>query len=110
MRLTLLFRSKETKLVLNLSKQKLTLLFLAVCGIFLVSSRSTSSLDEDIARIQYAKSGFEKQANELDSLKAATEQRMTGMMIKLAEMQSEIQNLDLLGERLIEHRPMSTFS
>ncbi|MEP1383468.1 MAG: M23 family metallopeptidase [Paraglaciecola sp.] len=101
MKLTLLFRSKEKKLVLNINKQKLTLALVAVCGIFLVSSRSTSSLEEDIVRIHYAKSGFDEQANELDSLKTSTEQRMTGMMLKLAEIESEMQHLDLLGERLV---------
>ncbi|WP_133470116.1 M23 family metallopeptidase [Paraglaciecola marina] len=101
MKLTLLFRSKEKKLVLNINKQKLTLLLVAVCGIFLVSSRSTSSLEEDIVRIHYAKSGFDEQANQLDSLKTSTEQRMTGMMLKLAEIESQMQHLDLLGERLV---------
>ncbi|MFT2090166.1 peptidoglycan DD-metalloendopeptidase family protein [Paraglaciecola sp. 2405UD69-4] len=102
MKLTLLFRSKEKKLVLNISKQKLTLLFVAVCGIFLVSSRSVSSLDENIARIHYAKSGLNEQVNELDSLKEATEQRMSGMMLKLAEIENQMQNLDLIGERLVK--------
>jgi murein DD-endopeptidase MepM/ murein hydrolase activator NlpD len=34
-------------------------------------------------------------------LKTSTEQRMTGMMLKLADMQTQIQRLDALGSRLV---------
>jgi murein DD-endopeptidase MepM/ murein hydrolase activator NlpD len=102
MKLTLLFRSNNARFVLNIDKQKLLLALLAISGLFLVSSRSTHSPEENIARIQHAKTGFVLQAEEVSLLKTATEQRMTGVMLKLADMQNQIQRLDALGSRLVE--------
>jgi murein DD-endopeptidase MepM/ murein hydrolase activator NlpD len=101
MKLTLLFKSNNAQFVLNINKQKMLLGLLAISGLFLVSSRSTTSVDEDILRVQSAKSGFEQQAAEVSQLKSATEQRLTGMLLKLADMQSQIQRLDALGSRLV---------
>jgi hypothetical protein len=56
MKLTLLFRSNNARFKLNIDKQKLLLALLAISGLFLVSSRSTHSPEENIARIQHAKS------------------------------------------------------
>jgi murein DD-endopeptidase MepM/ murein hydrolase activator NlpD len=102
MKLTLLFRSNKARFVLNIGKQNLLLALLAISGFLLVSSRSTHSPEENIARIQYAKTGLEEQANEVTLLKSTTEQRMTGMMLKLADMHIQIQRLDILGSRLVE--------
>ncbi|MGK0306886.1 MAG: hypothetical protein ACI8UG_002648 [Gammaproteobacteria bacterium] len=102
MKLTLLFRSNNARFVLNIDKQKLLLALLAISGLFLVSSRSTHSPEENIARIQHAKTGFVLQAEEVSLLKTTTEQRMTGVMLKLADMQNQIQRLDALGSRLVE--------
>jgi murein DD-endopeptidase MepM/ murein hydrolase activator NlpD len=102
MKLTLLFRSNKARFVLNINKQTLIFILLVISILSLVSSRSTHSPEENIARIQYAKTGLEQQANEVTLLKTTTEQRMTGMMLKLADMQSQIQRLDALGTRLVE--------
>jgi murein DD-endopeptidase MepM/ murein hydrolase activator NlpD len=102
MKLTLLFRSNKARFVLNINKQTLIFILLVISILSLVSSRSTHSPEENIARIQYAKTGLEQQANEVTLLKTTTEQRMTGMMLKLADMQSQIQRLDALGSRLVE--------
>jgi murein DD-endopeptidase MepM/ murein hydrolase activator NlpD len=102
MKLTLLFRSNKARFVLNINKQTLVFVLLVISILSLVSSRSTHSPEENIARIQYAKTGLEQQANEVTLLKTTTEQRMTGMMLKLADMQSQIQRLDALGSRLVE--------
>ncbi|MFT6991686.1 MAG: murein DD-endopeptidase MepM/ murein hydrolase activator NlpD [Paraglaciecola sp.] len=107
MKLTLLFRSNQARFVMNINKQKLLLALLVVSGFSLVSSRSTHSPEENIARIQYAKSGLEQQANEVDILKTTTEQRMAGIMLKLADMQSQIQRLDALGSRLVEQAKLN---
>ncbi|MFQ3189174.1 MAG: hypothetical protein ACI936_000298 [Paraglaciecola sp.] len=107
MKLTLLFRSNKAHFVLKVDKQKLLFAFLAVSGFFLVSSRSTHSPEENIARIQHAKTGFIVQAEEVSLLKTSTEQRMTGVMLKLADMQSQIQRLDALGSRLVEQAKLN---
>ena len=74
---------------------------------FLISSRSTLSPEENIARIQHAKTGFKQQAEEVSSLINSTEQRMTGVMLKLADMQSQIQRLDALGSRLVKQAKLN---
>lgn len=102
MKLTLLFKSNQARFVLNIGKQKLLLALLAICGVFLVSSRSTHFPDENISRVQFAQTGLKQQAQDVNQLKVATEQRMTGIMLKLADMQSQIQRLDALGSRLIK--------
>jgi hypothetical protein len=107
MKLTLLFRSDNARFAININKQKLLLALLVISGLFLVSSRSTHSPEDNIARIQYAKTGLDEQANEVSALKLNTEQRMTGMMLKLADMQSQIQRLDVLGSRLVQQAKLN---
>lgn len=107
MKLTLLFRSNNARFVLNIDKPKLLLALCAISGLFFISSRSTHSPEESIVRIQHAKAGLEQQAKEVDLLKSSTEQRMTGMMLKLADMQSQIQRLDVLGSRLVERAKLN---
>ena len=107
MNLTLLFKSNKAEFVLNINKQKLLLALLAISGFFLVSSRSTHSPDENIARIQHVKTGLEIQADKVDMLKTSTEQRMTGMMLKLADMQTQILRLDALGSRLVKQAKLN---
>lgn len=102
MNLTLLFKSNQSQFVLNINKQKLLLSLVVISGLFLASSRSIDSSDNNIARIQYVKTGLESQANEVDLLIKSTEQRMTGVMLKLADMQSQILRLNALGSRLVE--------
>lgn len=93
--------------MLKVDKQKLLLALLAISGFFLVSSRSTHSPEENIARIQHAKTGFVLQAAEVSLLKTTTEQRMTGVILKLADMQTQIQRLDALGSRLVEQAKLN---
>lgn len=107
MKLTLLFRSDNARFVVNINKQKLLLALLVISGLFLVSSRSTHSPEDNIARIQYAKTGLDEQANEVSTLKLNTEQRMSGMLLKLADMQSQIQRLDVLGSRLVQQAKLN---
>tara|TARA_B110000503_G_C7142444_1_gene411439 strand:- start:95 stop:1003 length:909 start_codon:yes stop_codon:yes gene_type:complete len=107
MKLTLLFRSNKARFMLNIGKKQLLLALFAISVFFLISSRSTHSPEENIARIQHAKTGFKQQAEEVSSLINSTEQRMTGMMLKLADMQSQIQRLDALGSRLVKQAKLN---
>jgi murein DD-endopeptidase MepM/ murein hydrolase activator NlpD len=107
MKLTLLFKSDKARFVLNIDKQKLLLALSVISILFLVSSRSTHSPEENVARIQEAKKRLELQADEITLLKTSTGQRMTGIMLKLADMQSQIQRLDALGSRLVEQAKLN---
>ncbi|PKG93345.1 M23 family metallopeptidase [Paraglaciecola sp. MB-3u-78] len=107
MKLTLLFRGNKAPLVLNIDKQRLLLGLIVISVFFLISNRSTHSPEENIARIQHVKTGFVQQAEEVSLLITSTEQRMTGVMLKLADMQSQIQRLDALGSRLVEQAKLN---
>jgi murein DD-endopeptidase MepM/ murein hydrolase activator NlpD len=107
MKLTLLFKSDKARFVLNIDKQKLLLALSAISILFLVSSRSTHSPEENVARIQEARKRLELQANEVTLLKTSTGQRMTGIMLKLADMQAQIQRLNALGSRLVEQAKLN---
>lgn len=102
MKLTLLIRSQKTRLKFSADKQKLIIALIAISGIFLISSRSSDPVDDNLARIHYAKSGFEQQSQEVNELKTVTQQQLTGMTLKLADMQSQLLRLDALGARLVE--------
>ena len=93
--------------MLNIGKKQLLLALFAISVFFLISSRSTHSPEENIARIQHAKTGFIEQAEEVSLLITATQQRMTGVMLKLADMQSQIQRLDALGASLVEQAKLN---
>ena len=102
MKLTLLLRSEKTRLKFSADKQKLIIALIAICGVFLISSRSSNPLEENLSRINYAKTGLEQQSKEVDELKTVTQQQLTGMTLKLADMQSQLLRLDALGARLVE--------
>ena len=102
MKLTLLVRSEKTRLKFSADKQKLIIALIVISGIFLISSRSSNSGDENLSRVNYAKTGLEQQAREVDDLKNVTQQQLTGMTLKLADMQSQLLRLDALGSRLVE--------
>jgi murein DD-endopeptidase MepM/ murein hydrolase activator NlpD len=107
MNITLLVRSEKTRLKFSVNKQQLIIALLIICGIFLVSSRSTQTIDENIDRIGYAKAGFEQQEQRVTELKSATEQQLTSMTMKLAEMQSHLLRLNALGARLVEEASLN---
>jgi murein DD-endopeptidase MepM/ murein hydrolase activator NlpD len=107
MKLTLLFRSNKARFIININKQKLLLGLSAVCVLLLVSSRSTHSPDEKIARIQYVKTGLDEQAYEVNRLKTNTEQRMAGMMLKLADIQTQILRLNVLGSKVVQQAKLN---
>ncbi|MGS2719664.1 M23 family metallopeptidase [Paraglaciecola aestuariivivens] len=107
MKLTLLFKSNNAQFVLNINKQKLLLGLIAISGLVLVSSRSTTSPEENLARVQSAKAGLELQAEQVSQLKLETEQRMSGVLRKLADMQSHIQRLDAMGLKLVEQAKLN---
>ncbi len=107
MKLTLLLRSNKSRFALNMNRRQLMLALLLTCGLVLVSSRFVTSVEENVARVQHAQAGFVQQAEDVQQLKNQTEQKMTGMLLKLADMQSQIQRLDALGARLVEEAKLN---
>ncbi|MFT5675857.1 MAG: murein DD-endopeptidase MepM/ murein hydrolase activator NlpD [Paraglaciecola sp.] len=107
MSLTLLYRSNKARFIYSPTKSQIMVVIIAVCGLVLISSRSTDLPSENNARLKFAQTGFKQQSFELESLKATTEQRLSGMMLKLAEMDSQVQRLDALGAHLVEQAKLN---
>jgi hypothetical protein len=102
MKLTLFFRNNKARFILNINKQKLLSGSSTISVLLLVSSLLTHSPDEKIA-----KTGLDEQANEVSLLKTNTEQRMTGMMLKLTVMQTQILRLNVLGPKLVQQAKLN---
>lgn len=73
-----------------------------VLGLVFVAGRSTHTVSDAQARIDFTQSGLIAQREEVETLKQNTEQQLTGMMLKLGELQSRIQRLDALGEKIAD--------
>ncbi|GAA0855566.1 M23 family metallopeptidase [Aliiglaciecola litoralis] len=102
MSLTLHYKGKSTEFSYQIGKRRLVTSVVLLCGLLLVSSRSTYQVEESHARIDFAKSGLMQQRQEVDELKQTTQQQLAGIMLKLAEVQSEITRVNALGARLVE--------
>ncbi|WP_353368796.1 M23 family metallopeptidase [Aliiglaciecola sp. NS0011-25] len=102
MSLTLHYKGKSTEFSYHIGKRRLVVGFVLVCGLVMLSSRTNHKIDESHARIEYAKSGFIEQKRDVSELKSATEQQLAGIMLNLADVQSQIQRVNALGARLVE--------
>lgn len=102
MSLTLLYKGKTTRFKYSISIKKLMTVVALVFGVLMISGRATQQADESVSRVQFAQAGLDAQKQEVEQLRQTTEQRVTGMMVKLADVQSELQRLNALGMRLVE--------
>lgn len=102
MSLTVLYKSKKVRFAYRFSKRRLMVCFVLVFGLSMISSRSTHEISESAARVDYTQAGLEIQRKEVAELKNSTEHQLTGMKIKLAEVQGQIQRINALGSRLVE--------
>ncbi|WP_158771165.1 M23 family metallopeptidase [Paraglaciecola sp. L1A13] len=107
MSLTLLYRSKKSRYVYRPTKRQILTCFIVICGLFLISSRSTDSPDENLARLALAQSGLHQQQAQIDDLKNTTEQRLAIVLQKLAEAQSRLVKVNALGARLVEQAQLN---
>lgn len=102
MSLTLHYKGKTTEFSYQIGKRRLTTSFVLLCGLLLVSSRSTNQIEDSQARIEFAQSGFIQQQQEVTELRTSTQQQLAGIMLKLADVQSEIHRVNALGARLVD--------
>lgn len=102
MSFTILYRSKKFRFIYSLSRRQLVAASVFVLGLVFVAGRSTHTVSDAQARIDFTQSGLIAQREEVEALKQNTEQQLTGMMLKLGELQSRIQRLDALGEKIAD--------
>lgn len=102
MRLTVLYRSKKFSFAFQFGKRQLVAGLVLLFGVITISSRSTQPIEESHARVNFAQSGLEAQQKEVEMLKAVTRDQVTGMMLKLGDIQGEIHRINALGAKLVE--------
>ncbi len=107
MSLALNYKGKSFQFSYTIDRKKLVVGFVILFGLTLISSRSTQDLDEKHSRIEFAKTGYEQQKEELVRLKNSTEDQITGIILKLAEVQGQLQRVNALGTRLVEQAGLS---
>ncbi|UAA38083.1 peptidoglycan DD-metalloendopeptidase family protein [Paraneptunicella aestuarii] len=100
MSFTVLYRSKRFRFIYSLSRRQLVAATVLVAGLIFMAGRSTHTPSDTQARIAFTQSGLIQQRQEVEVLKQNTEQQLTGMLMKLGEMQSQLQRLNALGEKL----------
>lgn len=101
MSLTLLYRSKKVQFVYSLKKRQLVAALVLCAGLVFIAARSVHTESDHQQRIAYTQSGLIQQRQDVEELKEVTEQQLTGMLLKLGEMQSQVQRLNALGSRLV---------
>lgn len=100
MNLTILYRSRRLRFIYSLSRWQVVLLVGALLGAAFYAGRVSYNPSDAHARVVYTQTGLQQQRQEVELLKQATEQRLTGMLLKLGEMQGQLQRLNALGEKL----------
>ncbi|WP_438862314.1 M23 family metallopeptidase [Neptunicella sp.] len=103
-----LYKSNNVRFVFSLGKRQLLAAFALVIGLTFIAGRSTSPAPDDLASIHYTQSGLIEQQQEVEKLKLATQQQLTGMVMKLGDMQGQLRRLDALSERLAVSSHLST--
>lgn len=100
MSFTVLYRSKKYRFIYSLSRRQLVAATVLVMGLVFVAGRSTHTTSDAQARVAFTQTGLINQRQEVEQLKQNTQQQLTGMMLKLGEMQGQMQRLNALGEKL----------
>ena len=98
MSLTLLYRSKKSRFIYRPTKRQILPCFIAICGLFLISSRSTDLPNENLARLSLAQSGLQQQQTQLDDLKTTTEQRLGARLVEQAQLNPDEFSFSVSGE------------
>lgn len=100
MSFTILYRSKRVRFIYSLSRRQLVAASVLVLGLVFMAGRSVQTTSEAQARVAFTQSGLIQQRDEVEELKQTTQQQLTGMLMKLGEIQGQLHRLDALGEKL----------
>lgn len=98
MKLTITFIGKQKRYRKSISVRTLVSFTVLSSLFMLVSSRSTDSVSEDIARIKLAQAANEAGGAEVDALAASTRQQLQILAERLAEMDATVSQLDEKGK------------
>lgn len=102
MSLTILIKTKKNRFFYKLSFLQLGMASLVLVGLIWLFITPSNKLDGAHVRVEYTQRGLEQQKLEVAALKDKTKQQLTGMLMKLGEMQSQMLRLNALGEKLAQ--------
>lgn len=102
MSLTIFIKSKKTRMFYKLSTLQLACIGALITGLVVFAMEQENTLADAHVRVEYTQSGLAQQKNEVEALKDSTKQQLTGMIMKLGEMQSQLHRLNALGEKLAQ--------
>lgn len=100
MKLTITFIGKQKRYRKSISVRTLVSFTVLSSLFMLVSSRSTDSVSEDIARIKLAQAANEADSTEVSELADATKQQLQMLAERLAEMDATVTQLDEQGKMI----------
>lgn len=106
MKLTINLTGKTLRYQRTFSVRTLVSLTVLSSLFMLVSSRSTESVNEDLARIALAQEANTADQEELDALKLGTEAQLQVLIEQLARLNSKMSQLDSQGKQIAEQLGM----
>ncbi|WP_088329971.1 M23 family metallopeptidase [Lacimicrobium sp. SS2-24] len=101
MSLTLLVKTKKTSFRFSLNRRQLLAAVVLTLALTFIAARGTDPLSDSAERVAYTQSGLIQQRHEVEQLKQTTQQQLTGMLVKMGEMQGQLLRLNALGEKLV---------
>ncbi|MBC3765305.1 M23 family metallopeptidase [Neptunicella marina] len=104
----ILYKGSNVRFAFSLNKHQM----LGVCAIamgltFWIGRTTAPSDTDDITRVLQSQSGLKQQQQDVEQLKLQTQEQLTGMVMKLGDMQGQLRRLDALSERLAESSHLS---
>ncbi|QPG06294.1 peptidoglycan DD-metalloendopeptidase family protein [Salinimonas marina] len=106
MKLTINLTGKTLRYQRTFSVRTLVSLTVLSSLFMLVSSRSTESVNEDLARIALAQQAHTADQEELEALKLSTEAQLQVLIEQLARLNSKMSQLDGRGQQIAEQLGM----
>lgn len=100
MKLTITFIGKQRRYRHSISVRTLVSATVLSSLFMLVSSRSTESVTEDIARVKLAQQEVSDKQSEVGELKAATQVQLKTLMAHIAVLSSQLHQLDEQGKTI----------
>ncbi|QJR80018.1 peptidoglycan DD-metalloendopeptidase family protein [Alteromonas pelagimontana] len=106
MKLTITLVGKHRRYRRSISVRTLVSLTVLSSLFMLVSSRSTESVSENLARVKLAQQATSKEQAELDALKLQTQAQLQVLAVHLATLQAQVSQLDEQGNFIAEELGM----
>lgn len=107
MSLTLVIRTNKKGFRLSLSRRQILAALVLTLALTLIAARTTDPLSDGAERVVYTQAGLIKQKQEVEQLKQTTQQQLTGMLVKMGEMQGQLLRLNALGEKLVSESDLN---